>query len=75
MKMLSNKLWPFRAFWETAMNTIQVHITSIKPGDTILHDGVIKTVCPSNIKHDAFMGTTLFGDSYMLGTKLVHKVI
>ena len=35
------------------MKTIDVHISEIKVGDTILHDGVSKTVCKSNIKWDS----------------------
>lgn len=49
----------------------EVHISEINPGDTILHtDGLLHTVGRNNIKV-TFMGTTLFGDSYMLGTVLV----
>lgn len=52
----------------------EVHINEIKPGDTIIHtDGLFHTVGRNNIKVN-FMGTTLFGDSYMLGTVLVKKV-
>lgn len=55
--------------------TIQnVHISTIVAGDTILHtDGKLTTVCNSNIK-TGFMGITLFGDSYRLGTLPVIKV-
>jgi hypothetical protein len=53
----------------------QVHISTIKSSDTILHNGEVKTVSGNNIKHCSFMGTTLFGDSYMLGHKLVTKII
>lgn len=51
------------------------HISTIRPGDTIMHDNAITTVSGNNIKSDAFMGTTIFGDSYRLGNKLVEKVI
>ncbi|MCH4755791.1 hypothetical protein ML339_24035 [Escherichia coli] len=43
------------------------HINDIKPGDTVLRDGELWTVTSRDIKHDAFMGRTLFGDSYNLG--------
>jgi len=45
-----------------------VHISSIRPGDTIEHNGILKTVCAKDIKSDTFMGTTIFGDSYRLGS-------
>ncbi len=55
--------------------TQDVHISTIKKGDTILHvDGHIRTVCNNNIK-TGFMGTTLFGEPYKLGTQLVTKIL
>lgn len=51
-----------------------VHISQISVGDTIEFDGIIRTVSANNIKRDTFYGTTLFGDSYNLGTKRVNKV-
>jgi hypothetical protein len=52
-----------------------VHISQIAAGDTIEHEGALRTVSGNNIKKDSFMGTTLFGDSYRLGTKPVNKVV
>lgn len=52
----------------------QVHISQIKSGDTILHEGKVTTVCQKNIKHDSFIGKTLFGDSYRSGRILVTKI-
>lgn len=52
----------------------QVHISQIQVGDTILHNGEQKTVSGNNLKLCRFMGTTLFGDSYNLGYKLVTKI-
>lgn len=57
------------------MKTIEVHISTIVAGDTIMHNGEMKTVSGNNIKFDSFMGTTLFGDSYRLGHKKVTKVL
>lgn len=48
-----------------------VHISDIVKGDTVEHNGVLKTVCNNNIKSDLFLGTTLFGDSYNGGRKPV----
>lgn len=44
-----------------------VHIGTIRSGDTIEHNGILKTVCAKDIKNAPFMGTTIFGDSYRLG--------
>lgn len=53
----------------------QVHISTIKSGDTILHsDNKITTVCNNNIKR-GFCGITLFGDSYRSGTILIKKIM
>ncbi len=54
--------------------TKQVHISQVRVGDTILHNGEEKTVCGRSLKECKFMGRTLFGDSYSLGYKLVTKV-
>ena len=54
---------------------IEVHISTIKNGDTILHtDNKITTVCNNNIKR-GFCGITLFGDSYNMGKISVKKII
>ena len=53
----------------------EVHISTIKSGDTILHtDNKITTVCNNNIKR-GFCGITLLGDSYNMGTIRVKKII
>ncbi len=52
-----------------------VHISTIRAGDTVNHDGKVSTVGNDNIKRDSFMGYTLFGDSYAIGTKPVAKVV
>ena len=54
--------------------TKDTHIDLIQPGDTILHEGELKTVTESNIGRGAFMGTTIFGDSYHLGYQPVKLV-
>lgn len=50
-------------------------INDIRVGDTVIFDGEMRTVGPDNLKHDSFMGVTLFGDSYQLGLQSVSKVI
>jgi len=44
-------------------------------GDVILVNGLFKTINQEFIKYDDFLGTTLFGDSYNLGTKKVKRLI
>lgn len=53
--------------------TTRVHIGDIRPGDTVSHNGCLRTVCRSDIKR-GFMGTTLFGDCYRLGHVPVDRV-
>ena len=52
----------------------KVHISRVRSGDTIVHDGVLSTVTSTNISWSSFTGRTLFGDSYRLGRKLVTRV-
>ena len=53
----------------------EVHISTIKVDEIVLcPDGIIRTVGPHNLKK-GFMGVTLWGDSYRLGTIPVKKVI
>lgn len=54
--------------------TSPVHINDLRHGDTVLHNGELVTVSRSNLRRDAFMGRTLCGDSYRLGTKPVQRV-
>lgn len=55
---------------------VPTHISQISIGDTIkCRDGVIRTICKSNIHYLQGIGTTIFGDSYRLGTIPVRKVI
>lgn len=53
---------------------VNTHISTIRAGDTVEHEGKIMTVCHKDIKKDAFFGTTLFGDSYRIGQQPVKKV-
>lgn len=39
----------------TIMMTQDVHISEIKAGDTILHNGELRTVCHNNILFDKFI--------------------
>lgn len=48
--------------------TVKIHINDIRSGDTVFHNGELRTVCKSDIKRGGFMGTSLFGDSYRSGT-------
>lgn len=50
-----------------------VHISDVKHGDTVAHQGKIMTVSRNDISYSDFMGRSLFGDSYRLGRKPVIK--
>ena len=52
----------------------EVHINSIKVGDVIMFNGVLRTVGKDDIKGSKSMGKTVFGDSFFLGYKFVEKV-
>ena len=55
---------------------IAVDIKDIRVGDTIIdNDDKIKLVSQGNLKYNEFMGLTLFGDCYKLGTQKVRKLI
>lgn len=53
----------------------EVHISLIKKGDTVFHNGDSKTVGENSLKYDNFGGYTLFGDPYLLGRKPVIRFI
>lgn len=55
--------------------TQKVHIDTIRGGDTIIHNGKMRTVNQEFISYGGFMGTSVFGDSYRSGTKKVTKVL
>ena len=50
----------------------EVHVSDIKVGDRIEHQGKLMTVCRKDIKK-GFMGLTIFGDSYRLGRQHVIR--
>ena len=52
-----------------------VHISRVRAGDVIQHEGKEVTVSASNITYSEFMGIAIFGDCYRLGTKPVMKGI
>jgi hypothetical protein len=53
----------------------EVHISTIKSGDTIIFtDNKVTTVSNNNITR-GFCGICLFGDSYNSGTVLVKKIL
>jgi hypothetical protein len=54
---------------------VETHRSNIHIGDTIVVDGVLKTVGRNNISQCPFFGKTLFGDSYNAGQVLVKKAI
>jgi len=57
------------------MKIEMVHISEIKPGDTVSHHGKLKTVCKSSITRSQLFGVAIFGDNYRIGTVKVERVI
>ena len=57
----------------SAFNFIEVHKSTIRHGDVILHNDKEKTVCDNNITRSDLMGLCIFGDSYHCGYKKVLK--
>lgn len=58
----------------TNYDTINTRIYMIRSGDTVFHNGELRTVCDSDIKRGGVMGTSLFGDSYRSGSLPVQLV-
>lgn len=53
-----------------------VPVSVIRVGDTVINKaGQEVTVGKNDIKNDKFMGITLFGDSYKLGTEKITRVV
>jgi hypothetical protein len=52
-----------------------VHISRIRSGDTIEHNGKIMTVCNNDFSYSELMGVSIFGDCYQLGNKLVKRIL
>jgi len=53
----------------------EVHISTLKVGDTVKHNGLVQTLGKNNICYSSFMGTSIFGNSYNLGHIKVEKVL
>lgn len=53
----------------------KIHISKIQWGDTVFHNGKVRTVGKTDIKHKNFMGSSLLGDSYKLGKIPVIRLI
>lgn len=56
------------------MKTKMVHKSEVKIGDTVIHNGEMKTVGVETFGKDEFMGLLLWCDSYRLGYKMVELV-
>lgn len=52
-----------------------VHISKIKVGDTVIHEGVERTVSRASMGRDDLLGVTLWGDSYKSGAAPVTRVL
>ena len=71
---VKDKEFDFIRDWNTNYTINEVHISTIKVGDTIISkDGYMRTICQNNLGK-GFCGHTINGDSYKSGTELVKKV-
>ena len=60
---------------DTSHTIVLTHIDLIRPGDTVeINGGSSKAVCGKDIRR-GFMGVTLWGDSYRMGTIPVRLAI
>lgn len=52
----------------------KVSIKDITVGDTVIHQGHMRTVGKNDIKRDPLFGVLLFGDSFNLGRTFIERV-
>lgn len=52
----------------------EIHISEVRVGDVVVHEGKERTVCANNLKSDLFFDKLLFGDSYHIGRKPVQRL-
>ena len=57
------------------MKTEKVHISKITVGDTVMHNGQMRTVCRRTFNCNDFVGQMMWGDSYNMGKILVERII
>ena len=57
------------------MKIIDVHISTLRIGDTVMFEGSQRTLSKSNFSFIEGMGRTIYGDSYQLGRKPVQRII
>lgn len=51
-----------------------VRVSDLVPGDTVLIDGVERTICAKDLGRDPLLGRTLWGDSYKSGHKPIIRI-
>lgn len=61
--------------WVSLFETEEVHISEITVGDTVIEDGEAMTVGKESFNRCPFMGLSLFGDTYLLGRRLVTRLV
>jgi hypothetical protein len=73
---VKDREYDFIRDWNTNYDIHEVHISTIKAGDTIISkDGYMRTINQNNLGGDSFIGRTINGDSYKCGHELVKKVV
>lgn len=57
-----------------ALGLERKHISLVRVGDIVVHQGRARTVSGTDLKRCDFMGTSIFGDSYHIGYRPVFTV-
>lgn len=53
----------------------EIHISEVRPGMTIYHNDQFATVGKNDITKDKFMGLSVFGDTYKVGTRPIVMIL
>jgi hypothetical protein len=57
------------------MTTERVPVAAIEPGDTVLIDGVARTVCRRDLARDSFFPARVFGQHFHEAGRTVERVL
>lgn len=57
------------------MHHVKVSIKDITVGDTVIHEGKMRTVGKKDITRDPLFGVLLFGYSFNLARTLIERVV
>jgi hypothetical protein len=55
--------------------TEMISVSQLKPGDTVIIDGIAKTLGREYIKHCSFMGSSVYGDCRALEGRKIEVML